>query len=121
MVAESIEIYAPGKKPRKMRIAKSHYVAIQQLIEQALADARDISLNALIRLGDEKLGTDFHDNVSWLIVLVKNDLAYRGKVDILIDQERNQIIRQPRKRFRSMASSDKSFPFRQSKIPFVSR
>lgn len=120
MVSEFVEIYVIGKKPKKLKIARLHYEAIQGLIELALAEIGEISLSALISLGDEKLGSDFHDDVSWLIVLVKNDMAYRGKVDVLIDQEHNQIIRQPRRRFRSIGASDKSFPFRQSKTLFVS-
>ena len=113
---EFVEIYALSKKPKKIKVDKKHYETIQKLIETVLTEEGEVSLSRLIALGDERLGAHYHSNLSWLIILIKNDMVYRKKIDVIIDQERNQIIRPGRKRFRSIAHSAKSLEFPATKI-----
>lgn len=113
---EFVEIYALSKKPKKIKVDREHYETIQKLIETVLAEEGEVSLNRLIVLGDERLGPNYHSNLSWLIILIKNDMVYHKKIDVRIDQERNQIIRQGKKRFRSIAYPAKPLEFPPSKI-----
>lgn len=90
---EFVEIYTLSKKIKKIKVFKEDYEVIHNLILSVLSAEHEVSLKRLMEIGEEKLGSEYPTNLSWLIVQIKNDLAYRQHVMVKIDQERNQIIR----------------------------
>lgn len=90
---EMIDVYTLNKRKNKIKLRKDIYEPVKELIMSSLKLHREITLQRLIEIGEEKLTICYPLGISWLVVQVKNDLVYRGEVTIDIDEERNQLIR----------------------------
>jgi hypothetical protein len=87
-----VEIRTLSVKPKKIKIQKELYDAVLDLLYSSLAEEKEISLQRLIEIGEERI--DFYDPVDlpWAIVQIKNDLLFKQVIAVKIDNNRNQVV-----------------------------
>ena len=87
-----VEIRTLSVKPKKIKIQKELYDAVLDLLYSSLAEEKEISLQRLIEIGEEKI--DFYDPIDlpWAIVQIKNDLLFKQVLAVKIDANRNQLV-----------------------------
>jgi hypothetical protein len=76
-------------------LLKTQYEVIADFILDALKanSEHEIALNELLEIAHPKLDAQFHGDVSWFLLQVKQDLEARRIITTMLTRNREQIIR----------------------------